>query len=83
MVPASHVPYSIEGQVPGQDPVRVNPLTGGFMKQGDADARTGQAMTYEACERLRTMLAYSDHETVFRQLLQRYQVEFDKRYVRD
>ncbi len=28
-------------------------------------------MTYEACERLRTMLAYSDHETDFRQLLQR------------
>jgi hypothetical protein len=46
-------------------------LTGGFTKQGDADARTGQAMNYEACERLRTTLAYSDHETVFRQLLQR------------
>jgi hypothetical protein len=28
-------------------------------------------MTYEACERMRTMLAYSDHETEFRQLLQR------------
>ena len=62
---------SIEGQVPGADPVRVNPLSGGFAKQGDGDPRTGQAMTYEACERLRTMLAYSDHETVFRQLLQR------------
>ena len=62
---------SIEDRVPGQDPVRVNPLSGGFAKQGDADARSGQAMTYEACERLRTMLAYSDHETVFRQLLQR------------
>jgi VWFA-related protein len=62
---------SIEGQVPGQDPVRVNPLTGGLTKQGEGDPRTGQAMTYEACERLRTMLAYSDHETVFRQLLQR------------
>jgi len=62
---------SIEGQVPGQDPVRVNPLTGGLTKQGDRDPRTGQEMTYEACERLRTMLAYSDHETVFRQLLQR------------
>ena len=62
---------SIEGQVPGQDPVRVNPLTGGLAKQGDVDNRNGLAMTYEACERLRTMLAYSDHETVFRQLLQR------------
>lgn len=69
--PDDSLSRSIEGQVPGQDPVRVNPLTGGFTKQGDADARTGQAMTYEACERLRTMLAYSDHETVFRQLLQR------------
>jgi len=69
--PDDSLSRSIEGQVPGQDPVRVNPLTGGFTKQGDQDNRTGQAMTYEACERLRTMLAYSDHETVFRQLLQR------------
>jgi len=69
--PDDSLSRSIEGQVPGQDPVRVNPLTGGLTKQSDQDARTGQAMTYEACERLRTMLAYSDHETVFRQLLQR------------
>jgi VWFA-related protein len=56
---------------PGQDPPRVNPLTGGLAKQGDEDPRTGNLTTYESCERLRTMLAYSDHETEFRQLLQR------------
>ena len=60
-----------DGRVPSQDAPRVNPLTGGIAKQGDADPRTGKVMTSEACERLRTMLAYSDHETEFRQLLQR------------
>jgi VWFA-related protein len=60
-----------DGRIPGQDPVRVNPLTGGLAKQGDEDPRTGKLMTPEACDRLRTMLAYSDHETEFRQMLQR------------
>jgi VWFA-related protein len=58
-------------QAPGADPIRVNPITGGLAKQGDPDERNGSMMTYEACERLRTMLAYSDHEMDFRQLLQR------------
>ena len=61
----------VGNQAPGQDPIRVNPLTGGIAKQGDPDSRSGEMMTYEACERMRTMLAYSDHETEFRQLLQR------------
>ena len=69
--PDESLARSAEGGVPGQDPIRVNPLTGGLARQGDTDPRRGEAMTYEACERLRTMLAYSDHETEFRQLLQR------------
>jgi VWFA-related protein len=60
-----------DGGVPGNDPVRVNPLTGGFAKQGESDPRTGNVMGMEGCERLRTMLAYSDHDTEFRMLLQR------------
>lgn len=61
-----------DGRVPAQDPLRVNPLTGGIAKQGDEDTtRSYGAMTIEACDRLRTMLAYSDHEMEFRQLLQR------------
>ena len=60
-----------DGRVPAQDAPRVNPLTGGLAKQGDEDPRTGKLMTSEACDRLRTMLAYSDHETEFRQMLQR------------
>ena len=58
-------------RAPGADPLRVNPLTGGIAKQGAEDTNSGTMMTYEACERMRTMLAYSDHETEFRQLLQR------------
>jgi len=59
------------GQAPGVDPIRIDPGTGGLARQGDPDPRTGSAMGYEACERLRTMLAYSDHEMEFRELLQR------------
>lgn len=69
--PDDSLSRSVGNQAPGTDPIRVNPLTGGLAKQGDEDSRTGGMMTYEACERLRTMLAYSDHETEFRQLLQR------------
>lgn len=60
-----------DGRVPANDSPRVNPLTGGLARQGDTDPRTGQVMSLEACDRLRTMLAYSDHETEFRQMLQR------------
>ena len=69
--PDESLSRSIGNQAPGQDPLRVNPLTGGIAKQGEEDSRSGTMMTYEACERMRTMLAYSDHETQFRQLLQR------------
>jgi len=69
--PDESLSRSIDGKVPGQDPTRVNPITGGLARQGDPDPRSGTSLTYEACERLRTMLAYSDHETEFRQLLQR------------
>lgn len=62
---------SANGQVPGIDPVRINPVTGGLAKQGEPDNRSGTLMGFEACERLRTMLAYSDHDMEFRQLLQR------------
>ena len=61
----------VAGRVPTTDSPRVNPLTGGLAKQGDEDPRSGTMMTLEACDRLRTMLAYSDHETEFRQMLQR------------
>jgi len=60
-----------DGGVPGVDPARVNPITGGLAKQGDPDTRSGNMMATGACDRLRTMLAYSDHEMEFRELLQR------------
>lgn len=60
-----------DDRAPSVDPIRVDPRTGGVAKQGDEDTRSGQPMTLEACDRLRTMLAYSDHEMEFRQLLQR------------
>jgi VWFA-related protein len=60
-----------EGRPAAQDPLRVNPLTGGIAKQGDEDTRNTTGMSLEQCDRLRTMLAYSDHEMEFRQLLQR------------
>jgi VWFA-related protein len=56
---------------PGMEPARVNPITGGLARQGDPDTRSGNTMGVEACDRLRTMLAYSDHEMEFRELLQR------------
>ena len=60
-----------DGRVPTADPARVDPRTGGIARQGDDDPRSGTAMSLEQCDRLRTMLAYSDHEMEFRQLLQR------------
>ncbi len=59
-----------EGRVPTGDPVGTDPRTGGLRRAGDPDPQTG-FQTLEACDRQRTMLAYSDHETEFRQLLQR------------
>ncbi|MDO8680400.1 MAG: VWA domain-containing protein [Acidobacteriota bacterium] len=57
--------------VPGQDPLRVNPLTGGIAKPGSPDTGRGMSTSYQACERQRAMLANIDHQTEFRTLLQR------------
>jgi VWFA-related protein len=59
----------LDGRVPAGDPVAVDPRTGGFRRNSD-DPQSG-SQTQESCDRTRTMLAYSDHETEFRQLLQR------------
>lgn len=60
----------IEGRAPATDPVGTDPRTGGLFRAGATDPKTGFE-TYEACDRLRTMLAYIDHDIEFRQLLQR------------
>ena len=59
------------GQVPRQDPLGADPLTGGIRRPGAADAQRGIAQGMESCERERVMLAFIDHEVEFRQLLQR------------
>ncbi|MEP6782343.1 MAG: VWA domain-containing protein [Acidobacteriota bacterium] len=59
----------LDGRVPTGDPAATDPRTGGFRRNSD-DPATG-SKTQESCDRQRTMLAYSDHETEFRQLLQR------------
>ena len=62
----------LEGQgVPTADPLGTDPRTGGLRRPGSPDPATGRTASREACERLRTMLAYIDHEVDFRQLLQR------------
>ena len=60
----------IEDRIPTGDPVGTDPRTGGLRRAGATDPQTGY-QTIEACDRQRTMLAYSDHETDFRELLQR------------
>lgn len=60
----------VNGRVPGNDPVGTDPRTGGLFRPGAQDPRSG-AQTIESCDRLRTMLAYIDHEVEFRELLQR------------
>ena len=59
-----------EGRVPTGDPLGTDPRTGGLRRAGAEDPQTG-FQTLESCDRQRTMLAYSDHETDFRELLQR------------
>lgn len=59
-----------EGRIPTGDPVGTDPRTGGLRRAGAEDPQTG-FQTLESCDRQRTMLAYSDHETDFRELLQR------------
>jgi VWFA-related protein len=54
----------------GPEPLGTDPRTGGLRKPGSPDPMTGSQST-ESCSRQATMLAYSDHEFTFRQLLQR------------
>ena len=61
----------LNGQVPGSDPVGTDPRTGGLRRPGAPDGKTNMSASMEACERMRTMLAYIDHDVDFRQLLQR------------
>jgi VWFA-related protein len=60
----------LDGRVPSVDPVGTDPRTGGLRRQGALDPQTGN-QTQESCDRQRTMLAYSDHDVDFRELLQR------------
>jgi hypothetical protein len=62
---------ALDGRVPTGDPLGTDPRTGGLRRPGSPDPQTGLRTGSEACERLRTMLAYMDHEVDFRQLLQR------------
>ena len=62
---------SLDGQVPRQDPLGSDPLTGGIRKPGAPDPQSGLSQSFEACERERVMLAFIDHQVEFRQLLQR------------
>src|SRR5687768_812349 len=55
---------------PAGDKLGTDPRTGGLRRSGSPDPQTGLS-TNEACDRLRTMLAYIDHDVDFRQLLQR------------
>jgi VWFA-related protein len=60
----------VDKRTPTTDPLGTDPRTGGLFKPGSPDPKTGM-QTLEACDRLRTMLAYIDHDVEFRQLLQR------------
>ena len=60
----------VRGRVPSTDPLGTDPATGGLFRPGAQDPKTGM-QTVEACDRLRTELAYIDHEVEFRELLQR------------
>ena len=61
----------LNDRVPGQDPLRVDPISGRIAGPGAPDTARGIATTYDSCERLRAMLAAVDHQTEFRTLLQR------------
>jgi VWFA-related protein len=60
----------IDHRVPGQESPGVDPQSGGLRRAGAVDPKTG-TQSIEACDRMRTMLAYIDHEVEFRELLQR------------
>ena len=68
--PNENLARVVEGRVPTGDRMGTDPRTGGLRRAGDPDPQTGY-QSLEACDRQRTMLAYSDHETEFRELLQR------------
>lgn len=59
----------VYNRIPTGDPLGTDPRTGG-LRRGSDDPQTGYR-TQESCDRQRTMLAYTDHETEFRELLQR------------
>jgi VWFA-related protein len=61
----------LEGRGPKPDPIQVDPSTGRIAPQTGRDVVTGDAMTMNACERLRIQLAQADHERDFIALLQR------------
>jgi VWFA-related protein len=61
----------LDDKVPGQDPLRVDPIGGRIAGPGTPDTARGLDTTFETCERLRVMLAAVDHELDFRALLQR------------
>jgi VWFA-related protein len=60
----------VDNRTPTTDPLGTDPRTGGLFRPGSPDPKTGM-QTLETCDRLRTMLAYIDHDVEFRQLLQR------------
>jgi VWFA-related protein len=68
---SDHLARPFDNMVPGQDPLRVDPLTGSIAKPGAPDSMRGQTTSFQACERQRAMLANVDHLTDFRTLLQR------------
>ena len=59
----------LDRRVPSGDPLGADPRTGGLRRPGSLDPQTNNQTT-ETCDRQRTMLAYSDHEMEFRELLQ-------------
>src|SRR5687767_7998603 len=61
----------LDRRVPSTDPPGTDPRTGGLRRPGAPDGKTMISTSMEACERMRTMLAYIDHDVDFRQLLQR------------
>ena len=62
---------ALDGRPPSGEPLGTDPRTGGLRRQGSVDPQTGTSASSEQCERMRTMLAYIDHDVDFRQLLQR------------
>ena len=62
---------ALDGRPPAPEALGTDPRTGGLRRQGSVDPQSGTTASSDQCERMRTMLAYIDHEVDFRQLLQR------------